>query len=161
MYFKASSRARGFPSNRVIRNIITPFTVRFGTADGMRAYRRHSQHDAPRDAMSAESTGLGAIELEPLVSLPPVPEGPEPPVPEGPEGIAEFWINMAREEILAIKEEHKNSSERKDAIIDVLRKELEAARASALHWQTMYTAKAPAKEPELLAEAAGAGRVLV
>ena len=45
--------------------------------------------------MSAESTGLGAIELEPLVSLPPVPEGPEPPVPEGPEGFAEFWINMA------------------------------------------------------------------
>ena len=87
--------------------------------------------------MSAESTGLGAIELEPLVSLPPVPEGPEPPVPEGPEGIAEFWINMAREEMaaiqkradeekLAIEREHKNSSERKDAIIDVLRKELEA-----------------------------------
>ena len=126
----------------------------------MRAYRRHSQHDAPRDAISAESTGLGAIELEPLVSLPPVPEGPEPPVPEGPEGIAEFWINMAREEILAIKEEHKNSSERKDAIIDVLRKELEAVRASALHWQTMYTSKAPANHaalsPELLAEAAGA-----
>ena len=107
--------------------------------------------------MSAESTGLGAIELEPLVSL--------PPVPEGPEGIAEFWINMAREEMaaiqkradeekLAIEREHKNSSERKDAIIDVLRKELEAARASALHWQTMYTAKAPAKEPELLADVA-------
>ena len=115
---------------------------------------RFSVHSRPRDAMSAESTGLGAIELEPLVSLPPVPEGPEPPVPEGPEGIAEFWINMAREEILAIKEEHKNSSERKDAIIDVLRKELEAARASALHWQTMYTAKAPAKEPELLADVA-------
>ena len=107
---------------------------------------RFSVHSRPRDAMSAESTGLGAIELEPLVSL--------PPVPEGPEGIAEFWINMAREEILAIKEEHKNSSERKDAIIDVLRKELEAARASALHWQTMYTAKAPAKEPELLADVA-------
>ena len=99
--------------------------------------------------MSAESTGLGAIELEPLVSLPPVPEGPEPPVPEGPEGIAEFWINMAREEILAIKEEHKNSSERKDAIIDVLRKELEAVRASALHWQTMYTSKAPKELEEL------------
>ena len=129
----------------------------------MRAYRRLSQHDAPRDAMSAESTGLGAIELEPLVSLPPVPEGPEPPVPEGPEGIAEFWINMAREEILAIKEEHKNSSERKDAIIDVLRKELEAVRASALHWQTMYTSKAPKELEELKkhvaqAEAAGAGR---
>ena len=111
--------------------------------------------------MSAESTGLGAIELEPLVSLPPVPEGPEPPVPEGPEGIAEFWINMAREEIIAIKEEHKNSSERKDAIIDVLRKELEAVRASALHWQTMYTSKAPKKLEELKkhvaqAEAAGA-----
>lgn len=118
---------------------------------------RFSVHSRPRDAMSAESTGLGAIELEPLVSL--------PPVPEGPEGIAEFWINMAREEMaaiqkradeekLAIEREHKNSSERKDAIIDVLRKELEAARASALHWQTMYTAKAPAKEPELLADVA-------
>ena len=68
---------------------------------------------------------------------------------------------MAREEILAIKEEHKNSSERKDAIIDVLRKELEAVRASALHWQTMYTSKAPKKLEELKkhvaqAEAAGA-----
>ena len=60
--------------------------------------------------MSAESTGLGAIELEPLVSLPPVPEGPEPPVPEGPEGIAEFWINMAREEILAIKRKNTRTA---------------------------------------------------
>ena len=55
----------------------------------------------------------------------------------------------------------RTSSERKDAIIDVLRKELEAVRASVLHWQTMYTSKAPKKLEELKkhvaqAEAAGA-----
>ena len=80
-------------------------------------------------------------------------------------GNDDFWIDMAREEMAAIQRRadedklaikracavrHKKSSEQKDAIIIALTKELEATRATALHWQKMYKSKAPAKELEEL-----------
>jgi len=80
-------------------------------------------------------------------------------------GNDDFWIDMAREEMAAIQRRadedklaikracavrHKKSSEQKDAIIIALIKELEATRATALHWQKMYKSKAPAKELEEL-----------
>jgi hypothetical protein len=101
---------------------------------------------------------LGANSLEPLgIEL--------TPLPGGPQGYDDFWFDMAREEMAAIQRRadedklaikracavrHKKSSEQKDAIIIALTKELEATRATALHWQKMYKSKAPAKELEEL-----------
>ena len=118
----------------------------------------HGSSLSVTEAMFADSLGMGANSLEPL--------GFElTPLPEGPQGNDDFWIDMAREEMAAIQRRadedklaikracavrHKKSSEQKDAIIIALTKELEATRATALHWQKMYKSKAPAKELEEL-----------